>query len=436
MLNTFLSKTITFIYNKKISTFLKNYFQNIFILYFVVIFFLWNVDYILFEAKYLTAVVFLISFFAYTKNLNLLKSKKIISILLFLVIHFFLVIIQSKGNFFKDNFLHYSFTLISILTAILLYDQLKKNFITIIKYFMVIFNSFFIIFVSFYLFENGSFNVDCYNGIFSETEFIFNENSHFGLISSAVILYNTNIILENQNSKHKQFFLVNTLIFTLISFLSISTSFLFIILSLSIIFLIINNSIKKKLFYFGMIVVSILFLNFKEQCNYRSIENIKQAAKTIDINFSDTEKKEEVDYQIKVPDQALSYKVFLKSIQIGVFTLPKNVFGVGINNYDQLFEKYREKQDIFGGEENFLNIEDASNNFSKIIGEFGIFGLILYFFLLIRLIKIDPSNSFQIFLITATLSQSLRGVGYFTAAFVILITSLYLNIYEKKSKKK
>ena len=116
--------------------------------------------------------------------------------------------------------------------------------------------------------------------------------------------------------------------------------------------------------------------------------------------------------------------------------MPKNVFGVGINNYDQLFEKYREKQDIFGGEENFLNIEDASNNFSKIIGEFGIFGLILYFFLLIRLIKIDPSNSFQIFLITATLSQSLRGVGYFTAAFVILITFLYLNIHEKKSKKK
>ncbi len=436
MLNTFLSKTITFIYNKKISTFLKNYFTNIFILYFLIIVFLWNVDYILFEAKYLTAVVFPISFFAYTKNLNLLKSKKIISILLFLIIHFFLVIIQSKGNFFKDNFLHYAFTLISILTVILLYDQLKKNFITIIKYFMIIFNSFFIIFVSFYLFENGSFNVDCYNGIFSETEFIFNENSHFGLISSAVILYNTNIILENQNSKHKHFFLVNTLIFTLISFLSISTSFLFIILSLSIIFLIINNSIKKKLFYFGMIVVSILFLNFKEQCNYRSIENIKQAAKTIDINFSDTEEKEEVDYQIKVPDQALSYKVFLKSIQIGVFTLPKNVFGVGINNYDQLFEKYREKQDIFGGEENFLNIEDASNNFSKIIGEFGIFGLILYFFLLIRLIKIDPSNSFQIFLITATLSQSLRGVGYFTAAFVILITFLYLNIHEKKSKKK
>ena len=184
-----------------------------------------------------------------------------------------------------------------------------------------------------------------------------------------------------------------------------------------------------------MIIISILFLNFKEQCNYRSIENIKQAAKSIDIKFSE-DKEKEFDYSIEVPDQALSYKVFLKSIQVGVFTLPKNLIGVGINNYDQLFEKYGKSSDIFNGEENFLNIEDASNNFSKIIGEFGFFGLILYFFLLIRLVKIDPVNSFQIFLITAILSQSLRGVGYFSAAFIVLITTLYINIYEKKFKKK
>jgi len=43
---------------------------------------------------------------------------------------------------------------------------------------------------------------------------------------------------------------------------------------------------------------------------------------------------------------------------------------------------------------------------------------------------------FSIFLITAILSQSLRGVGYFSAAFIILITTLYINIYEKKFKKK
>ena len=172
-----------------------------------------------------------------------------------------------------------------------------------------------------------------------------------------------------------------------------------------------------------MIIISILFLNFKEQCNYRSIENIKQAAKSIDIKFSE-DKEKEFDYSIEVPDQALSYKVFLKSIQVGVFTVPKNLIGVGINNYDQLFEKYGKRSDIFNGEENFLNIEDA------------FFGLILYFFLLIRLVKIDPVNSFQIFLITAILSQSLRGVGYFSAAFIILITTLYINIYEKKFKKK
>lgn len=435
MLNTLISKTINIFYNKKLSTFLKNYSQDIFIIYFVIIFFFWNVDYIIFEAKYLTAIIFLISFFAYTNNLTLLKNKKILMIFFFLLIHFFLVVIQSKGNPIKENFLNYSFTIISILTVILLYDQLKKNFLSIVKYFIFLFNSFFIIFISFYLFENGSLNIDCYKGIFSETGFIFRENSHFGLISSALLLYNSNIILENQNNKNKTFFLINTIIFFIISFLSISTSFLFTILSLSTVFLLINNSIKKKIFYLGMIIISILFLNFKEQCNYRSIENIKQAAKSIDIKFSE-DKEKEFDYSIEVPDQALSYKVFLKSIQVGVFTLPKNLIGVGINNYDQLFEKYGKRSDIFNGEENFLNIEDASNNFSKIIGEFGFFGLILYFFLLIRLVKIDPVNSFQIFLITAILSQSLRGVGYFSAAFIILITTLYINIYEKKFKKK
>lgn len=435
MLNTLISKTINIFYNKKLSTFLKNYSQDIFIIYFVIIFFFWNVDYIIFEAKYLTAIIFLISFFAYTNNLTLLKNKKILMIFFFLLIHFFLVVIQSKGNPIKENFLNYSFTIISILTVILLYDQLKKNFLSIVKYFIFLFNSFFIIFISFYLFENGSLNIDCYKGIFSETGFIFRENSHFGLISSALLLYNSNIILENQNNKNKTFFLINTIIFFIISFLSISTSFLFTILSLSTVFLLINNSIKKKIFYLGMIIISILFLNFKEQCNYRSIENIKQAAKSIDIKFSE-DKEKEFDYSIEVPDQALSYKVFLKSIQVGVFTLPKNLIGVGINNYDQLFEKYGKRSDIFNGEENFLNIEDASNNFSKIIGEFGFFGLILYFFLLIRLVKIDPVNSFQIFLITAILSQSLRGVGYFSAAFIVLITTLYINIYEKKFKKK
>ena len=236
MLNTLISKTINIFYNKKLSTFLKNYSQDIFIIYFVIIFFFWNVDYIIFEAKYLTAIIFLISFFAYTNNLTLLKNKKILMIFFFLLIHFFLVVIQSKGNPIKENSLNYSFTIISILTAMLLYDQLKKNFLSIVKYFIFLFNSFFIIFISFYLFENGSLNIDCYKGIFSETGFIFRENSHFGLISSALLLYNSNIIFENQNNKNKTFFLINTIIFFIISFLSISTSFLFTILSLSTFF--------------------------------------------------------------------------------------------------------------------------------------------------------------------------------------------------------
>ena len=143
------------------------------------------------------------------------------------------------------------------------------------------------------------------------------------------------------------------------------------------------------------------------------------------------------DYNNKIlfTDRALSYNVFFNSIKIGVLTLPKNLLGVGANNYSQLFEKFVDRKLENNNEVNFLNLDDASSNFSKIIGEFGLFGLIFYIYLIFKLVRIDPSNSFQIFLITSIFSQSLRGVGYFTAAFIILATALFISANDKKNKK-
>ena len=326
----------------------------------------------------------------------------------------------------------YSYIVLSIIVVTLLYDKLKKNFFFILNSFTFIFNSFFIIFILIYLQKSGYLNIDCYRGIFSETGFIFKENSHFGLISSAVIFYNSNIILEGQIKKNKNFFLANTITFTLISFLSISTSFLVTIFLLSIVLLFKNRTIKKRIFYFSIIILSILFLNIKDQCKYRSIDNLKytiESLKEREIRESD------YNYDIIVPDRALSYDVFFNSIKVSVLTLPQNLIGVGVNNYSQLFKKFVDKKLENISEVNFLNIDDASSNFTKILGEFGLFGIIFYIYLLLRLVRTDPSNSFQIFLITSIFSQSLRGVGYFTAAFIILTTALYISANDKKNKK-
>ena len=177
------------------------------------------------------------------------------------------------------------------------------------------------------------------------------------LSSSAVIFYNSNIILEGQIKKNKNFFLANTIIFTLISFLSISTSFLVTIFLLSIVFLFKNRAIKKRIFYFSIIILSILFLNIKDQCKYRSIDNLKytiESLKEREIRESD------YNYDIIVPDRALSYDVFFNSIKVSVLTLPQNLIGVGVNNYSQLFKKFVDKKLENISEVNFLNIDDAS----------------------------------------------------------------------------
>ena len=432
MVDKIINKTISIFYNKKLSSFLEKYLKQFYLIYFLIILFFWNVDYVLFDAKYFTGLIFCLCFLTYIKNLNLLKKKELYLIILFFFTHFFLISIQNNFLFIKENILTYSYLIISIFVVILLYDYLRSNFLLILNSFTFIFNSIFIIFTIVYLQNGGYLNIDCYKGIFSETGFIFEENSHFGLISSAVIFYNTNIILEGQIKKYKNFFLVNTAIFILISFLTISTSFLVTTFLLSIFFLFKNKSPKKKFFYLLLIIASILFLSTKDQCQYRSTDNLKYTIENL--------KEKEIvdsDYNNKIlfTDRALSYNVFFNSIKIGVLTLPKNLLGVGANNYSQLFEKFVDRKLENNNEVNFLNLDDASSNFSKIIGEFGLFGLIFYIYLIFKLVRIDPSNSFQIFLITSIFSQSLRGVGYFTAAFIILTTALFISANDKKNKK-
>ncbi len=436
MINSLVDKTIKVFYDKKSSTHLEKIFRNVLLIYFLICFFFWNVDFKFFEAKYLTSFIPILCLFIFPKKLIYLKDNRLKLIILFLFFHFIFVSFPFDNFFINGNLLFYSYFVISILSMVFLYDFLKQNFYKLILYFKLTFNSFFIIFSAIYFYENGSLNVDCYRGIFSETNFIFKENSHFGLISSAVLLYSTNALLENQVNKYKNIFVLNTIIFIIISFLSISTSFLLTVLFVSMILLVKNRLMKKRIFYTALIFLCLIFLNFKEQCNYRSLENFKQIVKAFDLKkLKNHENDEEYNYDIKAPEKALSYKVFVNSLKIGVMTLPQNLTGVGINNYFQLFEKYNETKISKESELNFLNVEDASNNFSKIIGEFGIFGIFFYLFILFRVIKINTSNSFQLFLITSIIAQSLRGVGYFSAAFILITTVFILNIYDEKFKK-
>ena len=83
----------------------------------------------------------------------------------------------------------------------------------------------------------------------------------------------------------------------------------------------------------------------------------------------------------------------------------------------------------------FSTVFLVPNNFAKIIVEFGILGIILYFWISKLIVKIDVNNPLEIFLIICISAQSIRGVGYFIGSFMFMVSALYiLKINENEDK--
>ena len=62
------------------------------------------------------------------------------------------------------------------------------------------------------------------------------------------------------------------------------------------------------------------------------------------------------------------------------------------------------------------------------ITEFGIFVIVIFYFLIKYVLKIENINSYNIFIILLFISLCIRGVGYFSGGFVFcLLELLYLN---------
>ena len=73
------------------------------------------------------------------------------------------------------------------------------------------------------------------------------------------------------------------------------------------------------------------------------------------------------------------------------------------------------------------NSKDATNNFFKIITEFGIFGFSIYLLLLFVLIDKKVSIENKIFLFSFLISQSIRGAGYFNGGFLLVMFILLIS---------
>ena len=131
----------------------------------------------------------------------------------------------------------------------------------------------------------------------------------------------------------------------------------------------------------------------------------------------------------------MSVETLIVSLEIALKSVINHPFGFGFNKYYIAHEKFIDEIFLTNIDVKKNNIYDGSTNISKIITEFGLFGIIIIVIFIINLLsKIITKYKFsdiEVFIIGLIGLQFLRGVGYFNGGF-ILIFSLYFYDYYKK----
>ena len=128
-----------------------------------------------------------------------------------------------------------------------------------------------------------------------------------------------------------------------------------------------------------------------------------------------------------------SSEVTLNSYSVSVNSLKKYPLGVGINNYLISYKKFSEDLSLFTWN---VNKEDGSNNFAKMLSEFGVFNLILFYFILNYALRDKEDFYKNSFFYSIILTQLLRGAGYFNGGFLLSLFIILLSIFLKKNNDK
>tara|TARA_B100001093_G_scaffold519987_2_gene611906 strand:+ start:15488 stop:16858 length:1371 start_codon:yes stop_codon:yes gene_type:complete len=402
---------------------------------------------------------------------NIIYEKNFSNIKIFLFF-FLILVIHSVLNIYFENSeltLHSFYGIIS-LTAIFIisfyyFDKFNDNIKNIINVFLIIF--FISICISFFNYQESGDNLFC-GGIkvfeiltfidrylpldvdlkaerieevrFAFNEIIFNENSHLGMVAPSIIIY---LIYFNSQKKTSLLSKMITFIFICVCLIKSSTTLL---LGTSIsLFLIsffnykIISANTLKLFA----LIFILFIGiftFDNECRSRLVPTYGLDVPD-NTNISNVEVVGDINKNLALMIKkfmktggSLSSGVHFHAISIAKKSIIEKPFGWGINRYDAAFKYFNGKNPSKIERLNRYNNKDGTNNFVKIVVEFGIFSILFYFFILLFLINKKIPIDLKFFYLPFIITQSLRGAGYFNGGFSLIIFLMlftYINVYKK-----
>jgi hypothetical protein len=251
---------------------------------------------------------------------------------------------------------------------------------------------------------------------------------------------------NNENYSLKNILIILYYLFILLAFPS-STLIVNTIVLIALYFFLDYKKFFKKFFLFLIIIFALFFILVVKKCNLKILNlkeniqdsiNIQSYYKIGKYNDYLSYKNEILENYNSLPIHQGFYKdysvaVYVNSLKISVATLQDHFFGYGINNYEKAFINYMGTKVIPPYKEIYLlNYNDGSNNFAKLIVEFGIFSffiIFLYFKYLFN-ISVDKENKF--FMLGLITIQFFRGAGYFNGGFLLILIFIITDLYEKK----
>ena len=374
-----------------------NYFFTSFL--FASFIFFWGINFNFLQLRFLIFLLIIPIILKVDKIL----FKKITKYFLVATLIFIHNIVQS--SIFSLNII---FEIFGFFLLCIIFEVYKKHFFEkldqIINIFLFMLFSY--ILLSYFSWDDYSVQVsDNCIGCFSILREFFNENSHFGLAIVPVIFYL--LFLSKMNISIRIIFLFFIII---LSYLNPSMTLLAgLVVTIFI--------VSPKFWKFKKLTVLCIFFFF-----YAIFSN----------NYFLKEKNKIIDVFKKPQNINLSSEVYLASFFVAKKAILKKPLGYGFNNYHLAFDEFIKDFKPHNKLVLVLNRKDASNNFSKIISEFGIFSFFYFYLLLSFFIKKNVDTNIRLFLIIPLIIQTFfRGAGYFNGGFLLFLIYTFLLWKEK-----
>ena len=442
-----------------------DYTEKLFISLFTVCFiFLWDVKYNFFNVRYL----FLILVFPIVYKIYLeIRNREFKFIIHFFYISFFLFFHLFINLFLENksiNFYSLGGSIFFLLIFAIVYyfnEKILNNLDLIILIFLLIFSSSLIyslfnfkedvpffcggipminFFIEYYPQESEPGTNSWYivpgwpisDYRLSFKELIFTENSHLGMIAPSIIMY---LIYKLQNKKLNIFYFCLFLLFIITCFIKSSTTFLVGTIASLFIISIFNFKkipIKTLITYILLLIILTTIILSSKECKSRMVLNMDRISS--EYVSADPIKDLSIEEGKKKLIGSTSADVYFRSLLVAKYSIFKKPLGWGFNRYKDAFDSYNKlnppKQTLLSE----WNKKDGSNNFVKLIVEFGIFSILLFIFILNYLVSNNVKLEEKLFLMPIIITQMIRGAGYFNGGFLLIVLLMVYSYIRNRKK--